>query len=190
MSFQFRHLELPDVILIEPRNLRDERGFFRETYKASEFAAGGIPATFVQDNHSHSTRGVLRGLHYQNPPRAQAKLVSVCKGEIFDVAVDIRKGSPTYGHWVAEILSADTGCMLYVPPGFAHGFCVLSAEADVIYKVTAEFALELDRGIRWNDPDIGVQWPITDAILSAKDAGLPLLRDADNKFEFRSDQPS
>ncbi len=184
MPFQFRHLELPDVILIEPRNHKDGRGFFRETYKVSEFAAGGITARFVQDNHSHSTRGALRGLHYQNPPQAQAKLVFVANGEVLDVAVDIRKGSPTYGRWVAEILSADTGCMLYIPPGFAHGFCVLSAEADLIYKVTAEYAPELERGVRWNDPEIGVQWPITDVILSARDTGLPLLRDADNAFVY------
>jgi dTDP-4-dehydrorhamnose 3,5-epimerase len=184
MPFRFQRLQIPDVILVEPRSLKDERGFFRETYKASEFAAGGIPVPFVQDNHSHSTRGVLRGLHYQNPPRAQGKLVSVCWGEIFDVAVDIRHGSPTFGQWVGEALSSETGCLLYVPPGFAHGFCVLSEQADVIYKVTAEFAPELDRGILWNDPDIGVRWPITDAIISPKDAQLPRLREADNQFVF------
>jgi dTDP-4-dehydrorhamnose 3,5-epimerase len=184
MPFQFQRLRLPEVVLIEPRNLKDERGFFRETFKASEFAANGLPDRFAQDNQSHSVRGVLRGLHYQNPPRAQGKLVSVSRGEIFDVAVDIRQSSPTFGQWVAQDLAAETGCMLYVPPGFAHGFVVLSAEADVIYKVTEEYAVELDRGLLWNDPQIGVRWPILEPILSPKDAHLPLLRDADNRFVF------
>jgi dTDP-4-dehydrorhamnose 3,5-epimerase len=184
MTFRFSRLEIPDVILIEGSNLKDDRGFFRETYKRSEFAAAGIPFLFVQDNHSHSIRGVLRGLHYQKQPQAQGKLVIVTRGEIFDVAVDIRKGSPTHGRWVGRTLSVDNGGMLYIPPGFAHGFCALSEQADVTYKVTTEYAPELDRGIVWNDPAIGIAWPIRDPILSPKDAALPLLRDADNNFEL------
>jgi len=140
--------------------------------------------TFVQDNHSHSTRGTLRGLHFQKEPQAQGKLVIVVQGEVFDVAVDIRKGSPTYAQWVGQVLSTENGCMMYVPPGFAHGFCVLSAEADVVYKVTAEYAPELDRGIVWNDPDIGIRWQIAEPLLSPKDAALPRLRNADNNFIY------
>lgn len=183
MPFQFKRLAIPDVILIEAPNLRDERGFFRETYKFSEFAANGIALPFVQDNHSRSMRGVLRGLHYQKNPRAQGKLVRVVHGEIFDVAVDIRQHSPTFRKWIGITLSADENQMLYIPPGFAHGLCVLSDEADVIYKVTAEYAPELDRGIIWNDPDLAIEWPLVHPILSPKDAGLPRLRDSDNDFE-------
>ncbi len=183
MPFQFRRLAIPDVILIEAPNLRDERGFFRETYKFSEFAANGIGVPFVQDNHSRSRRAVLRGLHYQKNPRAQGKLVRVVHGEIFDVAVDIRKRSPTFCKWIGITLSADENQMLYIPPGFAHGLCVLSDEADVIYKVTAEYAPELDRGIIWNDPDLAIEWPLPHPILSPKDLGLPRLRDSDNDFE-------
>ena len=182
MAFRFEPLRIPEVILVEALNHRDDRGFFRETYKQSEFAANGIPISFVQDNHSHSARGVIRGLHYQKLPKAQGKLVIVSNGEIFDVAVDLRAGSPTFGQWLAQVLSADNGRMLYVPPGFAHGFCVVSGEADVMYKVTCEFAQELDRGIAWNDPSIGIQWPIAQPLLSPKDARLPLLKDADNNF--------
>ncbi len=184
MPFRFQRLQIPEVILVQIQSNQDARGFFRETYKQSEFVANGIPATFVQDNHSHSTRGVLRGLHYQKNPKAQGKLVMAMTGEILDVAVDIRKGSPTYGKWVGQILSAENGCMLYIPPGFAHGLCVLSEQADVVYKVTAEYALELDRGILWNDPAIGIDWRVTHPSLSPKDARLPLLRDADNNFEY------
>jgi len=182
MPFDFQHMRIPDVLLIEPQRFEDERGFFAEIYKLSAFSAGGVSATFVQDNHSHSVEGVLRGLHYQKDPKAQGKLVSAIQGRIFDVGVDIRRGSPTYGQWVGAILSHDSGRMLYIPPGFAHGFCVLSSEADVIYKVTTEYAPELDRGIVWDDPRIGIEWPISDPILSSKDAGLPSLENADNNF--------
>ncbi len=185
MPFHFERLEIPEVILVQAQNLKDERGFFRETFKASEFAANGIPSVFVQDNHSHSVCGVLRGLHYQKEPRAQGKLMLVAQGEIFDVAVDIRKGSPTYAHWVSQVLSAENGYILYVPPGFAHGFVVLSESADLIYKVTAEFAGECERGIAWNDPEIGIEWPVANPILSSRDVQLPLLRDADNNFESK-----
>jgi dTDP-4-dehydrorhamnose 3,5-epimerase len=184
MAFRFERLRIPEVILVEARNYRDGRGFFRETYKQSEFASNGIALPFVQENHSHSMRGVIRGLHYQIHPGAQGKLAIVASGEIFDVAVDIRKGSPTYGHWVAQILSVDNGRMLYIPPGFAHGFCVLSEEADLIYKITAEFAPDLERGFVWNDPSVGIAWPIHEPVLSSRDERLPLLEDADNNFEF------
>jgi dTDP-4-dehydrorhamnose 3,5-epimerase len=184
MSFTFQRLEIPEIILIEALNFRDERGFFMETYKMSQFSAHGIRHIFVQDNLSHSVRGVLRGLHYQKHPKAQGKLVMVLSGEIFDVAVDIRPDSRTYRRWVGVTLSAGDLRMLYVPVGFAHGFCVLSGEADVLYKVTEEYAPELDRGIVWNDPDIGIQWPIAAPILSRKDAQLPLLRDADNNLSL------
>jgi dTDP-4-dehydrorhamnose 3,5-epimerase len=184
VTFQFTRLRIPEVILGKPQTNQDERGFFRETYKYSEFAKWGIRERFVQDNHSHSVRGVLRGLHFQKQPGAQGKLITVVAGEIFDVAVDIRRGSPSFGRWVAEILCAENGHMLYMPPGFAHGFCVLSASADVVYKVTAEYSSELERGIVWNDPQIGVEWPIAKPNLSPRDARLPLLKDVDNNFEF------
>jgi dTDP-4-dehydrorhamnose 3,5-epimerase len=182
MPFSFRPLTIPEVLLIEARRFRDERGFFLETYKRSEFVANGITEAFVQDNYSYSVKGVLRGLHYQKPPQAQGKLVFVLQGEVFDVAVDIRSGSATYGRWVGEVLSEENGRMLYVPPGFAHGFCVLSAEAGVAYKVTAEYAAELDTGIIWIDPDIGVEWPIHAPILSPKDAVLPPLHRVADHF--------
>ena len=178
MPFKFQRLEIPDVILVEPEVFDDERGFFMETYKYSEFCAFGIKEHFLQDNHSRSVKRVLRGLHYQNPPKAQGKLVRVVVGEIFDVGVDIRRGSPTYGKWVGEILSAENKRMLYIPPGFAHGFCVLSDVAEVLYKTTAEYAPECEAGIIWNDPEIGIRWPIEHPILSAKDAALPPLREA------------
>lgn len=183
MSFRFRRLEIPEVVLIEAHNIEDDRGFFLETYRMSVFSANGISQAFVQDNYSHSIRGVLRGLHYQKRPKAQGKLVMALRGQIFDVAVDIRKGSPTYRKWVGMVLSADNFRMLYIPPGFAHGFCVLSGEAGVVYKVTEEYVPELDRGITWNDPEIAIQWPITKPILSPRDARLPLLKEADNNFE-------
>jgi len=184
MPFQFKRLQIPAVVLIEPRAFIDERGFFMETYKYSDFAASGITCRFVQDNHSFSFRGVLRGLHYQNPPRAQGKLVRVVVGEVFDVAVDIRVGSPTYGRWVGEILSAENRHMLYIPPGFAHGFCVLSEVAEVVYKTTEEYSPEHDAGIIWNDQEIGIKWPIEHPILSPKDAALPTLTRADNGFRY------
>jgi dTDP-4-dehydrorhamnose 3,5-epimerase len=184
MPFRFQRLDIPDVILIEPRTFEDQRGFFMETYKRSDFAANGITGEFVQSNYSHSIRGTLRGLHCQKPPRAQGKLVMALRGEVFDVAVDIRQGSPTYGQWVSAILSDENFYMLYIPVGFAHGFCVLSEEADFVYLVTAEYAPEFDSGILWNDPAIGIQWPIAEPKLSPKDAQLPLLQDADVDFVY------
>jgi dTDP-4-dehydrorhamnose 3,5-epimerase len=184
MPFKFQTLEIPEIILIEPRVFGDDRGFFLEMYKHGDFTENGIPIAFVQTNHSHSMQGVLRGLHYQKEPLAQAKLITTVQGAIFDVAVDIRKGSPTYGKWVGSVLSSDNHHLLYIPPGFAHGFCVLSEEADIIYQVTAAYSPEHDRGILWNDPEIGVDWTIEAPLLSPKDARQPLLRDADNNFLF------
>ncbi len=182
MPFAFQETSLPGVVLVETHLFRDGRGFFSESYKLSDFAASGIVTPFVQDNFSFSVRGVLRGLHYQKPPCAQAKLVMVVQGSVFDVAVDIRQGSPTYGHWAGFELSAESGRMLFVPVGFAHGFCVLSETACVTYKVSAEFSPENDRGILWNDPSLNIDWPVADPLLSPKDAALPLLKDADNVF--------
>lgn len=180
---QFTRLAIPEVILIAPRVFADDRGFFLETYQHSAYAEYGIPH-LVQSNHSHSSRNVLRGLHYQQAPLAQGKLVTAICGEIFDVGVDIRHGSPTYGQWVGVRLSAENHRLLYIPPGFAHGFCVLSAEADVVYQVTVEYSPAHDRGICWDDPEIGVEWPITSPLLSPKDAAQPLLAEADNKFRL------
>lgn len=189
MPFSFQKLDIPDVILIEARAFPDDRGFFMETYKRSEFEKNGIPWSFVQDNYSRSTkRGVLRGLHYQKDPKAQGKLVLTIRGSIFDVAVDIRQGSPTYGRWVGVELSEENHRMLYVPAGFAHGFVVLSSEADVTYRVTEEYAPEVDRGILWNDPDLEIEWPIDSPLLSPKDEAMPLLKDADNNFQFEGDR--
>ena len=170
---------LPDVLLLEPRVFGDARGFFMESWNRQTFAELGLDLDFVQDNHSRSARGVLRGLHYQlNQP--QGKLVRVTSGAVFDVAVDLRRSSPHYGQWTGHELSEDNQHMLWVPPGFAHGFLVLSESADFLYKTTAYYAPQWDRGIRWDDPEIGVQWPLQDApTLSAKDQVLPLLRDAE-----------
>jgi dTDP-4-dehydrorhamnose 3,5-epimerase len=184
MPFAFEALQIPEVTLVKPRVFGDARGFFLETYKRSDFQAAGIPAAFVQANHSRSARGVLRGLHYQKRPRAQAKLLTVVTGEIFDVAVDIRVGSPTYGAWVSQVLSAENHHLLYVPPGFAHGFCVLSESTDLIYQVTEEYSREHERGILWNDPEIGIKWPVQNPELSARDMAQPRLREADNNFVY------
>ena len=182
MSFEFQPLEIPDLILVRSNSFDDGRGFFAETYKQSVFAENGIPDEFVQDNVSHSVKGILRGLHYQLEPAAQAKLLMVLAGEIFDVAVDIRRSLPTYGKWVGLNLAASERTMLYVPAGFAHGFCVLSDAATVHYKVTAEFAPDLERGIVWNDPEIGIEWPIADPAVSERDLGLPGLAAAENNL--------
>lgn len=184
MPFSFTQLNIPGVILVEPRVFGDSRGFFLELYKSSSFASM-IPVNFVQLNHSQSSRNVLRGLHYQKKPAAQAKLVSVIRGEIFDVAVDIRRGSPTYKQWVGAKLSADNHHLLYVPQGFAHGFCVLSDMVDVMYFTSAEYSLDHERGILWNDPEIGVEWPIAAPIVSSRDEELPILKDADNNFTYQ-----
>lgn len=175
MPPKFERLAMPEVILIKPQAFYDERGFFMETYKYSDFDAFGIKERFVQDNYSCSVKGVLRGLHYQRHPEAQGKLVQVVSGEIFDVVVDIRKDSPTYGKWVGLTLSAENKQMLYVPPDFAHGFCVLSKKAEVVYKCSKEYSPENERGIIWNDLTLNIKWPIESPILSIKDAALPTL---------------
>jgi len=177
-------LEIAEVILVEPKVFRDERGFFMETYKMPDFVASGIKESFVQDNHSRSSKGALRGLHYQSPPYAQGKLIRVVRGEIFDVAIDIRKGSPTYGKWVSVILSEENKNMLYVPEGFAHGFCVLSEIAEVIYKTTNVYSPEAEAGIIWNDEDLNIGWPAKAPILSGKDKKWPTLKDANIKFYY------
>ncbi len=170
--------EHPDVLLIEPDVFPDERGFFMETFHAEKYGRQGLPEVFLQDNHSRSVRGVLRGLHYQLE-HPQGKLVRVVSGEVFDVAVDIRKGSPHFGNWVGVVLSEENQRQVYVPPGFAHGFCVLSEQADFMYKCTDLYAPGDEYGIAWDDPDIGIDWPQLDYSLSDKDQRYPLLRDAD-----------
>lgn len=166
---------LPGVVIIEPVVHRDARGFFFESYHAPRYREAGIDVTFVQDNHSRSTRGTLRGLHWQAGEHPQAKLVRVLNGEIFDVAVDIRPDSPTFGRWVGVHLSSDNFRQLFVPIGFAHGFCVLSETADVEYKVSDIYHPPSERGVMWNDPAIGIDWPIRDPILSPRDREHPPL---------------
>ena len=168
---------IPEVLLIEPKVFGDERGFFFESFNQKVFQeAAALEPAFVQDNHSRSVKNVLRGLHYQLPPKAQGKLVRVVEGEVFDVAVDIRKSSKTFGQWVGQVLSAENKLQLWIPPGFAHGFAVLSDSAEFLYKTTDYYAPELERCIAWNDPSIGIRWP--DGLqpqLSAKDRlGVPL----------------
>lgn len=188
MPFDFLKTSIPDVVLAEYGSFPDDRGSFAEIYRESEFAASGIPDRFVQDNLSRSTQGVLRGLHYQKNPHAQGKLVFAISGSIFDVAVDLRRGSPTFGRWVGEVLSDENRRMLWVPQGFAHGFCVLSETADVVYKVTSEYAPDADRGVAWNDSTLAIDWPIENPSLSDKDAVQPTLEDADINFEWRPEE--
>jgi dTDP-4-dehydrorhamnose 3,5-epimerase len=161
--------DLPGVLIITPRVFVDARGFFFESYNAEQFKARGIDTVFVQDNHSQSTRGTLRGLHFQLPPMAQDKLVRCTRGAIWDAAVDIRAGSPTFGHWIGAELSAANFRQLYVPSGYAHGFCVLSDEAEVLYKASAFYSPAHERGIAWDDPAIGIAWPIAEPLLSDRD---------------------
>lgn len=167
---------LEGVLIVEPRVFRDERGFFVETYHAERYRAAGIALPFVQDNHSRSTRGTLRGLHWQWR-RPQGKLVRVIEGEIFDVAVDIRPDSPTFGQSASVVLSADNFLQLYVPPGFAHGFCVTSEVAQVEYKCTDVYDADGEGGLVWNDPDLALAWPVADPVLSPRDRSHPTLRE-------------
>jgi dTDP-4-dehydrorhamnose 3,5-epimerase len=171
---KFLATKLPGVIVVEPDVFRDARGFFLETYHAGKYAAAGIPGPFVQDNHSHSVQGTLRGLHAQ-VGRPQGKLVRAVFGKMFDVAVDIRRGSPSFGLWVGVELSGENFKQLYIPPGFAHGFCVLSERVDVEYKCSDLYEPGGEIGVAWNDPQIGVEWPITEPTLSDKDARAPRL---------------
>ena len=166
---------IPSLLIIEPKVHRDKRGYFFELYNKNELLKNNLKFNFVQDCVVCSSKGVIRGLHFQRTPKAQAKLVTALKGEIFDVAADIRKNSPTYGKWIGEILSESNHKLLYIPEGFAHGFCVLSEEADVLYKVSNEYSSEHEEGIIWSDPKLNIQWPITKPIVSDKDGELPLL---------------
>lgn len=178
---EFVPTRLPEVVLIKPRVFGDERGFFLETWQEERFAAAGISAHFVQDNHSHSRRNTLRGLHFQIQ-QAQGKLVRVSSGAVFDVVVDMRRSSKQFGHWVGVELNSKNQHMLWVPPGFAHGYFTLSDSADFLYKCTDYYAPHFERAVRWNDPNLGVDWPLpvgTEPILSPKDAVAPLLANAE-----------
>lgn len=177
---------LPGVLIVEPKVFADERGWFMETYHTGRFREAGITLPFVQDNHSRSRRGVLRGLHYQEPD-PQGKLVRCTAGSLFDVAVDIRRGSPSFGKWFGLELSAANNRMLWVPPGFAHGFCATSDEADLVYKVTALYNGAADRSILWNDPAIGIVWPVEGPLLSPKDLAAPKLHEAPLLPVYRGD---
>lgn len=182
---EFINTAISGVVLIKPKVFGDDRGFFMESYRKSLFHEHGITEEFIQDNHSKSTKGVLRGLHYQLNPKAQGKLVRCVKGAVFDVAVDIRKGSPTFGKWVGYELSEENKQMLWIPVGFAHGFVTLEDNTEFLYKTTGEYAPDCDRGIKYDDPDIGIEWPLLDnLLLSEKDKIQPLLQDAEINFVY------
>jgi dTDP-4-dehydrorhamnose 3,5-epimerase len=176
-EFTFTPQSIADVILVSPKLREDERGFFAETYNEPVFRQNGIDVTFIQDNHSQSQQGVLRGLHFQRGPFAQDKLVRVVEGAVFDVAVDLRQGSNTFGKWVGVTLSAENKEMLFIPKGFAHGFAVLSETAQFLYKTSNVYSPQHDGGVRWNDPEINISWPIRSPQLSEKDNNLPRLKD-------------
>jgi dTDP-4-dehydrorhamnose 3,5-epimerase len=178
---EITELPLAGLKLIRPRVFRDPRGFFIETYSEPRYREGGIDVRFVQDNHSRSARGTLRGLHYQSAP-GQAKLIRVIQGRIFDVAVDIRPDSPTFGKWFGEYLDAEEHLQLFIPVGFAHGFCVVSEAAEVTYKVSSVYDAKTEVGMRWNDPDIGVEWPIQEPLLSARDENAESFREFANRL--------
>ncbi|MFO1187813.1 MAG: dTDP-4-dehydrorhamnose 3,5-epimerase [Alphaproteobacteria bacterium] len=184
MNLEVRQLDIPGLLLLTPKRFGDARGFFSETFNAQSFRNIGIDCVFVQDNHSLSAEpGTVRGLHFQRPPHAQAKLIRVSRGAIFDVAVDIRRGSPTYGKWSGVELSAENWSQLFVPPGFAHGFCTLTPNTEVLYKVDALYAPESDAGILWRDPELAINWPsFAGKQVSAKDADLPRLADITSPF--------
>ena len=182
----FESTYIPGVLIGAAKKLADERGFFSETFRASMWSACGIVHGWAQDNHSMSAkRGVVRGLHFQAPPNAQAKLLRVVRGSILDVAVDIRKRSPTYGKHIAVELSADNWKQIYLPHGMAHGFCTLTDEAEVVYKTSVEYAPESEGGLRWNDPKLGIRWPIgaLDAIVTSRDLSWPTLDDLQSPFD-------
>ena len=187
MPLSVQALAIPEVRLLVPDWFHDERGYFSETYSRRDFAAAGITDEFIQDNHSLSTKsGTVRGLHYQLAPFVQAKLVRVLRGTIFDVAVDLRRGSPTFGLHVAQTLSAGAWNQMFVPVGFAHGFCTLEPDTEVVYKVTAHYSRAHDRGIRWDDPALAIAWPVAAgaAVLSEKDRAMPLLHDLGDQELF------
>lgn len=177
----FERTSLDGVVIVTPKIFGDDRGFFMETYNVKDFVSAGIPESFIQDNHSRSLYGVLRGLHYQYP-NWQGKLVRALRGEVYDVAVDIRSGSPTFGQWIGVTLSEENKQQIYVPPGFAHGFCVTSDTADVAYKCTTTYRPEEEVSILWNDPDIGIEWPVDNPSLSEKDANGHSLKKATQKI--------
>ena len=179
MPFTFTNLKIADVILIEPKVFPDDRGYFMETFKASDFKKANLPTHFVQDNFSFSKKDVIRGLHYQKEPKAQGKLVTVFKGAVWDVAVDIRRQSQTFLKWVAAELNDQNHAMLYMPPGFAHGFVSLTEDVHLLYKCTNEYDPKADAGICWNDPDIAIPWPVQNPILSEKDCLLPFSHQAE-----------
>lgn len=177
---------LEELVIFAPKRIADERGWFSESYSQRAYAEHGVDAVFVQDNHSLSAAvGTVRGLHFQAPPHAQAKLVRCGRGAIFDVAVDIRRGSPTYGRWAGYTLSAENGVQLYIPAGFAHGFATLMPDSEIVYKCSDYYAPETEGALRWDDPDIGIEWPLTSApVLNQKDAQAPLLADFNSPFTF------
>jgi len=184
---EIRETALPDVVCFTPRRFGDQRGFFSETWNSARMAEAGYDIAFVQDNHSFSAEpGTVRGLHYQSPPMAQAKLVRVARGAILDVAVDVRRGSPTYGQWVGEELSAENGRQLLVPRGFLHGFVTLTPDVDVLYKVDSLYAPDCDGAVRFDDPALAIDWGIdpNKAVLSDKDAAAPSFQDFDTPFEY------
>lgn len=183
---EVQSLEIPEVLVLTPKRFVDGRGYFVESYNAERMATTGVNDVFVQDNMSWSkAAGTLRGLHFQRPPFAQAKLVAVSRGRILDVAVDARRGSPTFGRHVTTELSADDGRQIYVPEGFLHGFITLEPDTLVTYKVNAYYSPEADGSVRWNDPDLAIDWPMTDkVVLSPKDAGAPLFATIDNPFNY------
>lgn len=184
MGFEQIDTPLVDLKLIKPRLFGDERGFFMEVFKESSFKKLGITDNFVQINHSRSQKGVLRGLHYQLNPHAQAKLVRVVYGEVYDIAVDLRVGSPTYKKWFGQILNTKNNLLMYVPAGFAHGFCVLSEHAEFIYSCSGEYSPDHEAGIRYDDPELAIDWQVDEPILSDKDAKLPSFKDIINNFIY------
>jgi dTDP-4-dehydrorhamnose 3,5-epimerase len=184
MAFEASPLEIPGLLLIKPGRFSDERGFLIETYRKSCFEALGIFGPILQENHSKSARGVLRGLHYQIHPSPQGKLVRVSRGEIFDVSVDIRVGSPYYGKWSAVSLSENNRFILWIPPGFAHGFMAVADETEVLYCTTSEYAPSCERGILWNDPALAIAWPALPPLMNERDRNLPPLDGAENTFIY------
>ena len=187
-KFKFTPTPIPGILIIEPKAFADDRGFFMEFYNQDGFAENGFKEIFVQDNHSRSKKGVIRGLHYQINPYPMGKLVKCARGKIFDAGVDIRKGSPTFGKWFGEILSGENHKMLYFPPGFAHGFLSLDDGTEVIYKCTGLFNAASERAIIWNDPEIGIKWPleqVKEVVVSERDRKHPGLKDAETNFTFR-----
>ncbi len=182
MDFTFEALSIPDVVLVRPGRHVDPRGTFQEMYRLEAFREAGLDTPFVQTNLATSSRGVLRGLHYQVPPHAQGKLVAAVRGAVFDVAVDLRREADTFGQWVGHTLSEESGELLWVPPGFAHGYCVLSERADVLYQVTSTYVPDANRGLRWDDPAVAIAWPLSTPVLSEADQKQPDLMSCDNPF--------